>query len=75
MTRSNLGCSTVAVRSPRIKYQGLFFYLHLQDLFQWAMLGSNQRPLPCEGGAMLCWFFLAIAKRLQNRLLSRRRFS
>jgi hypothetical protein len=22
------------------------------EVGQWAMLGSNQRPLPCEGGAL-----------------------
>jgi hypothetical protein len=29
------------------------------------MLGSNQRPLPCEGSVMVCWGFLEIAKCLQ----------
>jgi len=32
---------------------------------EWAMLGSNQRPLPCEGSATVCWTFLEIAKYLQ----------
>jgi hypothetical protein len=25
---------------------------YLQVLYEWAMLGSNQRPLPCEGSAL-----------------------
>jgi hypothetical protein len=29
------------------------------------MLGSNQRPLPCEGSEMVCWRFLELAKCLQ----------
>ena len=29
------------------------------------MLGSNQRPLPCEGSTIVCWRFLELAKYLQ----------
>jgi hypothetical protein len=29
------------------------------------MLGSNQRPLPCEGSTIVCWRFLGVAKCLQ----------
>jgi hypothetical protein len=29
------------------------------------MLGSNQRPLPCEGSVIVCWRFLEVAKYLQ----------
>ena len=32
---------------------------------KWAMLGSNQRPLPCEGSTMVCWRFLEFTKHLQ----------
>ena len=32
---------------------------------EWAMLGSNQRPLPCEGSTMVCWRFLELAKSLE----------
>jgi hypothetical protein len=32
---------------------------------QWAMLGSNQRPLPCEGSTIDCWRCQEIAKYLQ----------
>jgi hypothetical protein len=31
----------------------------------WAMLGSDQRPLPCEGGGTGCWGFLELAQSLQ----------
>jgi hypothetical protein len=30
------------------------------------MLGSNQRPLPCEGSTVVCWRFLELAKFLQT---------
>jgi hypothetical protein len=39
------------------------------------MLGSNQRPLPCEFSAMVCWGFLELAKSLQIAVFLRRRFS
>jgi hypothetical protein len=29
---------------------------------KWAMLISNQRPLPCEGSTLVCWGFLEHAK-------------
>jgi hypothetical protein len=32
---------------------------------EWAMLGSNQQPLPCEGSVIICWTFLERAKCLQ----------
>jgi hypothetical protein len=27
-------------------------YLKVEEGYEWAMLGSNQRPLPCEGSAL-----------------------
>ena len=27
-------------------------YLQKHNFSEWAMLGSNQRPLPCEGSAL-----------------------
>ena len=30
----------------------LVFYLQNATFDKWAMLGSNQRPLPCEGSAL-----------------------
>jgi hypothetical protein len=32
----------------------LTFYLQNATFCEWAMLGSNQRPLPCEGSAIVC---------------------
>jgi hypothetical protein len=32
---------------------------------EWAMLGSNQRPLPCEVRSVLSWLFAAVQKYLQ----------
>jgi hypothetical protein len=51
------------------------FYLQNTAFSEWAMLGSNQRPLPCEGSKILCWRFLELAKHLQIRIFSRRHFS
>jgi hypothetical protein len=30
----------------------LHFFLQKGNFLKWAMLGSNQRPLPCEGSAL-----------------------
>jgi hypothetical protein len=40
-------------------------FLLFAGLLKWAMLGSNQRPLPCEGSAMVSWRFLELAEFLQ----------
>jgi hypothetical protein len=32
---------------------------------EWAMLGSNQRPLPCEDSVIVCWRLLELAESLQ----------
>ena len=40
----------------------------------WAMLGSNQRPLPCEVKALLSWMFVAVQRCLQNDMFSLRMF-
>jgi len=34
------------------------------------MLGSNQRPLPCEGRSLLSWLFAAVQKLLQISIFS-----
>ncbi len=39
------------------------------------MLGSNQRPLRCEGSATVCWRFPEFAKLLQIVSFLRRPFS
>jgi hypothetical protein len=33
------------------------------------MLGSNQRPLPCESSIIVCWRFLEVEKYLQISIL------
>jgi hypothetical protein len=35
--------------------------LSLQNIPKWAMLVSNQRPLPCEGSEVGCWSLLSSA--------------
>jgi len=62
---SSSRCSTVAVNSPGVKARGFSFPAILQVFTEWAMLGSNQRPLPCEGSVIACWSFLELAKFLQ----------
>jgi hypothetical protein len=42
---------------------------------KWAMLGSNQRPLPCEVSTIVCWRFLELAKFLQTVIFLRQCFS
>jgi hypothetical protein len=32
----------------------------------WAMLGLNQRPLPCEGRSITSWLFATASKYLQT---------
>ena len=39
------------------------------------MLVSNQRPLPCESSAIVCWRFLESAKFLQRAEFLLRLFS
>ncbi len=41
------------------------FYLQNEKFWEWAMLGSNQRPLPCESSVIVCWRFLELAKHLE----------
>jgi hypothetical protein len=53
------------------------FYVLLakQHFLRWVMLGSNQRPLPCEGSAIVCWMFPKLAKFLQMEIFDLWRFS
>jgi len=46
--------------------------LHLQnsDFSEWAMLGSNQRPLPCESRSIRSWLFVTVQKHLQISISS-----
>jgi len=43
--------------------------LQTDPFWKWAMLVSNQRSLPCEGSAMVCWRFLEIAEFPQIAVL------
>ena len=42
------------------------FLLQNAAFSEWAMLGSNQRPLPCEVRASLSWLFTTVQKYPQN---------
>jgi hypothetical protein len=53
----------------------LHCFLHIEESLGWAMLGSNQRPLPCEGSVIVCWRFLELAKYLQITAFLRSCFS
>ena len=46
------------------------FYLQNAIYLEWAMLGSNQRPLPCEVRSILSWLFAAVQKFLQISIFS-----
>ena len=50
------------------------FYLQNSRFSEWARLGSNQRPLPCEGSTIGCWRFLELAEFLQISVFLCRRF-
>jgi hypothetical protein len=51
------------------------FFLQIAVFEEWAMLGSNQRPLPCESTKIGCWRFLERAKCLQMAIFLRKHFS
>ncbi len=53
----------------------LAFFLGISTFSEWAMLGSNQRPLPCESSAIVCWRFLEFAKLLPMDVFGQRDFS
>jgi hypothetical protein len=55
--------------------QGGRFFRSLQDFSEWAMLGSNQRPPPCESRATACWGFPELSKCLQIAVFLLGRFS
>jgi hypothetical protein len=38
------------------------FYLQTLLFPKWAMLGSNQRPLPCEVRSITSWLFAGVQK-------------
>jgi hypothetical protein len=53
----------------------LTFYLQIPEKYRWAMLGSNQRPLPCEGSVIVCRRVREFAKCLQILVLGLWRIS
>src|SRR5215204_6879579 len=50
-------------------------YLQTEKFREWAMLGSNQLPLPCEGSTIVCCRFLELANFPQTAVFLRRRNS
>ena len=44
--------------------------LQNKRFWEWAMLGSNQRPLPCEIKSITSWLFTAVQKLLQISIFS-----
>ncbi len=53
----------VNIQSSQLRFA---FYLQNNAFSEWAMLGSNQRPLPCEGGSSCSPLFASVQKLLQN---------
>ena len=45
-----------------------------RHFYEWAMLGSNQRPLPCEGEALSSSLFATVQEYQQHGLFSLRAF-
>lgn len=44
------------------------FFLQNVDLYEWAMLGSNQRPPPCKGQNRTSGMFTFVQKVLQTSI-------
>jgi hypothetical protein len=59
------GCRAMARERVRDLLLPSTFYLQNITFYEWAMLGSNQRPLPYEGSKIVCWRVLELAKSLQ----------
>jgi hypothetical protein len=53
--------------SPK-PYFRFMFCLQIAKFLEWAMLVSNQRPLPCEVKATISWLFTVVQKYLQNEV-------
>jgi hypothetical protein len=67
----------VAAQGPSVSYPPdcqLWERPANQRILKWAKLGSNQRPLPCEGSAMVCWRFLELTESLQMAVCPRWHF-
>ena len=61
------GCRALARERVRDLLLPSTFYLQNEIFWEWAMLGSNQRPLPCEGRSRMSQLFAVVQKCLQNR--------
>jgi hypothetical protein len=60
-------CRTMAPERVRDVLLPSTYYLQNEIFWEWAMLGSNQRPLPCEVRSLMSWLFTGVQKTLQNR--------
>jgi hypothetical protein len=60
-------CYTEALKRILTLRLSFTFSLQTEKFRVWAMLGSNQRPLPCEGRSITPWLFATVQKCLQNR--------
>jgi hypothetical protein len=63
-------CRTNAPERVRNLLLSSAFHLQNEVSWEWAMLGSNQRPLPCEGKAFLLQAFAVVQKHLQNHVFA-----
>src|SRR5215213_10182711 len=66
------GCCTKARERVRDLLLPSTFYLQNEIFWEWAMLGSNQRPLPCEVRSIMSWLFATVQKYLQISIFSLR---
>jgi hypothetical protein len=64
------GCRALARERVRDLLLPSTFYLQNITFYEWAMLGSNQRPLPCEVRSITSWLFAAVQKLLQISIFS-----
>ena len=55
-----------SVTTIRTACSYLVFHLQNAIFLEWAMLGSNQRPLPCEGRSLCSQLFASVQKLLQT---------
>ena len=58
-------CCTEALKRILTLRLSFTFSLQTEKFRAWAMLGSNQRPLPCEVRSVMSWLFAAVQKYLQ----------
>jgi hypothetical protein len=68
--RRNPNCRQLGRRRGTDLSGSLRFSCKMTLFPKWAMLGSNQRPLPCEVRSILSWLFAAVQKLLQISIFS-----